>query len=443
MDKNEIWNLTLQELEVTLSRASFTTWFKDTYISYLSEEEIIIGVSSNFTKEWLSNKYKKQIFDGLKKFVPRLKKIEFEITKKKPEEETITQKTIPEPVKVERNTRKSLDPKQTFDNFVVGESNKLAHAASLAVAKKPGLVYNPLFLYGDVGLGKTHLMQAAGNEILRRNPQKKVLYIPCEQFANEFIRNIRSGSMDKFKKTYREIDALLVDDVHFLAGKEGTQEEFFHTFNSLHQNSKQIIISSDRPPKDISLLEKRLKSRFEWGMIADIGRPDLETRLAILSSKAKEKGIKLEPKIINFVAQNIQDNIRELEGALNKIAALASISGEKPDLKLAEKVLEGFRKKEGVNISPEKTLEEVATFYQIKKSDLLSPKRNKDIALPRQIAMYILRYELNLSFPKIASLLKKKDHTTIIHGCNKIEKIIGVDGSLRKDIAFLKEKIHI
>ena len=248
--------------------------------------------------------------------------------------------------------------------------------------------------------------------------------------------------MGKFKKRYREVDALLVDDIHFLTGKEVTQEEFFHTFNALHSRGKQVVISSDRPPKDIELLEQRLRSRFEWGMIADIGRPDFETRLAIILNKAKEKNIILDKEVAEFLAVSIQDNIRELEGALNKLTALSDLSGEKPNLSLAKKVLESFKTVQKVAASPDKTLNEVSNFYQMKKEELLSIKRNKEIALPRQIAMYLLRHELNLSFPKIAEFLRKKDHTTIMHGCQKIEKLLQSDESLQKEVSLIKEKIY-
>ena len=447
MDKNEIWNLTLQELEVTLSQANFTTWFRDTFISSVSEEEVTVGVPSNFTKEWLENKYKTEIFEALKKSITSLKKIEFVIISKKEmggREEALSQKTIPEPmvVEIKEGGERTVSRDHTFKNYIVGESNKLAHAASIAVAKKPGTAYNPLFLYGGVGLGKTHLMHAICNEIERRNPQKKVLYIPCEQFANEFIKDVRSGEMERFKKRYREVDALLVDDIHFLTGKEVTQEEFFHTFNALHSRGKQVVISSDRPPKDIELLEQRLRSRFEWGMIADIGRPDFETRLAIILNKAKEKNTTLDKEVAEFLAVSIQDNIRELEGALNKLTALSDLSGEKPNLSLAKKVLESFKTVQKAAASPDKTLNEVSNFYQMKKEELLSIKRNKEIALPRQIAMYLLRHELNLSFPKIAEFLRKKDHTTIMHGCQKIEKLLQSDESLQKEVSLIKEKIY-
>jgi len=446
MRKEEIWNIVLGELEIELSRANFTTWFKDTFILEDLSEEITIGVPNSFAKEWLENKYKDHILKALKKSMPKIKEIGFKVaTKKLFEEDTpeIIKQNIPEPQPIKKSGVKILNKRHTFENFIVGDSNKLAAAASQSVAKTPGKSYNPLFLYGGVGLGKTHLMHAIGNEINRRFPNKKVFYMPCEQFANEFIQTIRSGGGEKFKEKYRNVDALLVDDIQFLTGKERTQEEFFHTFNALHQKNKQIVISSDRPPKAIPLLEDRLRSRFEWGMIADIGMPDFETRCAILLAKAKEKGIDINQEIVDYIARNIQHNIRELEGALNRLIAFSQIEGKQISKELTEKALSLVIDQRKREMDPEKIFSFICKFYEIPIGEFLSKKRSKNIAFPRQVAMYLLRHEFNYSFPKIAEKMKKKDHTTIMHGVEKIERLLLNDESLQKEISMIKEKIYI
>lgn len=446
MSKEEVWNIALGELETELSRANFTTWFKDTFILDDLGETVIVGVPNSFAREWLENKYKENILKALKKSLPKLEKLEFKVaTKRLFSEESIEliDKELPTPRPISSEDAETLNPRHTFSDFVVGDSNKLAYAACQSVAKTPGKSYNPLFLYGGVGLGKTHLMHAIGNDIMRRFPHKKIRYIPCEQFANEFIQMIRGGGTNKFKNKYRNIDALLIDDIQFLTGKERTQEEFFHTFNALHQKTKQIVISSDRPPKAIPLLEDRLRSRFEWGMIADISMPDFETRCAILISKAKEKGINLDGEIIEYIARNIQHNIRELEGALNRLIAFSQIEGKEINKELTEKALSLVIDQRKREVDPDKIFDFVCKFYEINISDFLSKKRNKEFAYPRQIAMYLLRHEFNFSFPKIAERMKKKDHTTIMHGVGKIEKLLTHNEILQKEISMIKEKIYI
>jgi chromosomal replication initiator protein len=445
MRNEEIWETALGELETELSRANFTTWFKDTFILEDLGETAVIGVPNSFAREWLENKYTDHILKALKKSLPKIKDLSFKVATRKLFEGAVDliNKEIPEPQSISSSGEKILNKNHTFDNFIVGDSNKLAAAAAQSVAKTPGRSYNPLFLYGGVGLGKTHLMHAIGNEINRRFPNKKICYIPCEQFANEFIQKIKGGETEKFKNKYRNVDALLVDDIQFLTGKERTQEEFFHTFNALHQRTKQIVISSDRPPKAIPLLEDRLRSRFEWGMIADIGMPDFETRCAILISKAKEKNINLGEDIIEYIARNIQHNIRELEGALNRLIAFSQIEGREINKELTEKALSLVIDQRKREMDPEKVFNFICKFYELKIDEFLSKKRNKEIAFPRQIAMYLLRHEFNFSFPKIAEKMKKKDHTTIMHGVDKIEKLLTVDEGLQKEVAMIKEKIYV
>lgn len=435
MDLKALWQAALGELEINLSKASFTTWFKDTFISSFEDRVLTIAVPHSFAKEWLEKKYNKQIFQTLSKLSKeKIKEIRYKIVTR-PKESLLPSL---EPKKEVKEI--GLNPYYTFETFVVGPNNRLAQAAAYSVAKTPGKSYNPLFIYGGVGLGKTHLMQAIGNEINQKHPEKKVLYATCEKFANEFIRSVQSGRMNQFKDKYRNIDALLIDDIQFLAGKEGTKEEFFHTYNSLYEEGRQIVISSDRPPKALSALEDRLISRFGGGMIADISPPNLETRIAILKQKRKEKNYQIDDEILELIAQRIQQNIRELEGALNRLIATCQFQDQKPSLELANQILATLAPSIKRGLSLDRILEIVAEFYNLKKELLFDKKRDKEIVYPRQIAMYLIRHELNFSFPKIAKELKR-DHTTVIHGCEKIEKEIIYNEGLREEINLIKERL--
>jgi chromosomal replication initiator protein len=337
--------------------------------------------------------------------------------------------------------RQGLNERYTFDNFVVGGSNELAFAACQAIAHNPGTKYNPLFLYGGVGIGKTHLMQAVGNAVLQANPNAKVVYISTEQFVQEFVDALRFRKTADFAGYYRTTDVLIVDDVQFIAGKEKMQEEFFHTFNALHQANKQIIISSDKPPKEIPTLEDRLRSRFAWGMSIDMQTPDFETRCAIVQSKAEGHEVVLPNDVVEYLANNAQTNIRELEGALNQLLAFCEMRGLEPDLSIVSGLL-SISKTRPKHLSAKQIIERTARHFQIPMEDILGPKRDKDIVVPRQIAMYILRSELHLSFPKIAKELGRKDHTTAIHSVEKIEKESQFDASLRLAIAQIKERLY-
>lgn len=438
MDPKSLWQAALGELEVNLSKASFTTWFKDTFIYSFDNEVVVIGVPNLFHKEWLENKYRDEVFKTLSKLLSgKVKDVKYKVVAKR---EVLIPKTASFVVKKEKGSPDVLlNPTYVFETFVVGASNRLAHAAAQAVAKSPGKSYNPLFIYGGVGLGKTHLMQAVGNEILKK--KLKVLYATCEKFTNEFIQSVQTGKANTFKDKYRNIDTLLIDDIQFLVGKESTQEEFFHTFNALYQNNKQIVISSDRPPKALSALEDRLVSRFEGGMIADVSPPDLETRIAILNKKRKEKNYELGGEIIEFIASKIQQNIRELEGALTRLMATCQLSGEQPTLERANQILSNFNSPTKTNLSLEKILLKVAEFYGIKKEDVLNRKRDKELVHSRQITMYLLRHELNYSFPKIGKELQR-DHTTVIHGCDKIEREMSQDNGLKQEITLIKKQIY-
>jgi len=447
MDPKEIWKTALGELEVTLTKANFKTWFKNTSLIEAKDGVFTIAVPNVFTREWLKTKYHQQITESLEHVAGPVKKLKYQVglhltpSENERVEEFMVKSGLEEKEKPARNG--TLNPRYVFENFVVGNSNKLAHAACQAVAKSPGKTYNPLFIYGGVGLGKTHLMQALGNEILKKYPPKKVIYLACESFVNDFIKAISTGDTNRFKNNYRNVDVLLIDDIQFLAGKEGTQEEFFHTFNALHQKDKQIVISSDRPPKAIPTLEERLRSRFEGGMIVDIQPPDLETRVAILESKSKEKGFVLPQEVLSYIAKNVPYNIREMEGALNRVIAYCELNNINPTLEAASSLLSSLitiPKRRSINA--EQIIKIVSSFYNLKVSDITGKKRNKEFVAPRQIIMYLLREELGQSFPKIAEILGGKDHTTIMYGFQKIAQQISENENLRREINLIRERLY-
>ncbi|MFA5070267.1 MAG: chromosomal replication initiator protein DnaA [Patescibacteria group bacterium] len=454
MTKEELWQATLGELELFISKANFTTWFKNTFISALEDDKVVIGVPNAFTKTWLENKYHQPILKALQNITNhQVKQVTYQVETRKvvAREAAVQNGEIKENHKVkDLNTKEReylekfhLNPRYTFASFIVGKGNELAQAACTAVAEKPGLVYNPLFLYGGVGLGKTHLMQAIGNLIIEKHPEKKVIYVTCEKFTNEFIQSVSKGNAEDFKNTYRSADVLLIDDIQFLASKERTQEEFFHTFNTLHQSNKQIVVTSDRPPKSIPALEQRLVSRFEWGMIADIGQPDLETRIAILSQKCKEKNYKLSPEILNYVASNVQSNVRELEGALNRIMAWQDLSKNEPTLDSVKKLLTSVKPlPQRGGLTTKQIINTVSSFFDTKLEDLLGNSRKKELVLPRQVAMYLMREELKASFPNIGQELGARDHTTAMHACSKIAKEVENDGKLKQDIVLIRQRLY-
>lgn len=455
-DNEKIWQSVLAELELLISKANFTTWFKNTFVDEINNQDVVIGVPNAFTKVWLEKKYHDQIASALEKILSqnnlqviyRVKNKEKEANISENLQKTIAEKSSSVNNLINNNGSKpvqkfGLNSSYTFNRFVVGPGNELAQAAAHAAAQKPGEIYNPLFIYGGVGLGKTHLVQAVGNYILEKDPNKKVLYINSEKFTNDFIYAIKSGNTDKFKETYRNIDVLLIDDIQFIAGKEQTQEEFFHTFNALHQNNKQIVISSDRPPKAIPAIESRLISRFEWGMIADISFPDFETRVAILETKCQDKNYPLGKDIIDYIAENIQDNIRELEGALNRIIAFHQLNNTKPSLESVKSILGGIStnpKKAG--LTSKKLLQVVSDFFDISLGDLLGSSRKKELVVPRQISMYLMREELKASYPNIGNDIGGRDHTTAMHACIKITTLLESDEKIKNDVAVLKQKIY-
>ncbi|HSX41110.1 MAG TPA: chromosomal replication initiator protein DnaA [Candidatus Saccharimonadales bacterium] len=452
MDHRGLWQAVLGELEINVSRASFSTWFKHTAIIAQEDGHIIVAVPNIFTKEWLENKYGADIKSALARMSPGIESVEYKVSSKPaPQPAAIdplnaapTPVAIPEVMPAAPSSKPiTINPKYTLESFVVGGSNELAYAACQAVAKNPGGKYNPLFIYGGVGLGKTHLVQAVGNEILRRDPSKRIEYVTSEQFTSEFISSVSSKKTKNFAEKYRGLDVLIVDDIQFLGNKEKTQEEFFHTFNTLHQQNKQIIMSSDKSPKLIPHLEERLRSRFEWGMTADIQSPDLETRSAILQAKASRQGFKLSSEVIDYLARHFQSNIRELEGALTQLLAYCEFRGAEPSIATVTSLLgnitaSGPKRKPP---TPKLIIEKTADYFDISADDILGAKRDKEIVVPRQIAMYIMRHELGLSFPKIASCVGGRDHTTAMHSVGKIEKLLEVDEDLRGELSRVKERI--
>ena len=461
MDLVEIWQNALGELQVALSRANFETWFKNTFIFDYKKGVFTIGVPSFFIEDWFKKKYFKEIQKALQNQVEEpIIGIKFKIATPSPDQVIVFEKNkvihkavdkAPsfKPDKPTKNLslpkNSSLNDSYKFKNFIVGPSNQVAHAAAQAIIKSPGTIYNPLYIYGDSGLGKTHLMQAIGHTFLEDNPDKCVLYVTTEEFVNDFINAVQSGAgrAKDFKDRYRNVDMLLIDDIQFLARKETTQEEFFHTFNHLHQNKKQVVLTSDCYPKDIKGLENRLQTRFEAGMVADISQPDLETREAILRGKAVILGKDIDPKIINFIAQNISASIRELEGALTKIIATCELTDCDLTLQKAEEILKDIVSKKKQSVTSELVIREVHKYYQVSIEDLLGKKRTKEIVIPRQVTMYLLRHEANLSFPEIGREIGGKDHSTIMHGCSKIEADISQNHKIRDDITAIKEKIYI
>ena len=451
MTKDELWQALLAQIQFNISKANFATWFKNTRIASKKNGQVVISVPNNFSKEWLENKYNKLIFKILHSLDEEIKEVKYTVEysgiKQKPATNTTFPETAEEEVqlgfqefKVDKET--NLNPRYTFENFVIGPFNELAQAAAWAICQNPGLVYNPLFVYGGVGLGKTHLLQAVGNEIKKKFPQKKIKYISSEKLASGIINSIKNYNIEKFKSLYKDMDVLIVDDVQFLSGKEKTQEEFFHIFNTLYEKNKQIVISSDRPPKAISALEERLKSRFEGGMIADINSPDFETRMAILKIKSNEKKVNFPDEILEYLASHIQTNIRELEGGLNRLSAYQKLNQKTPDLETVKTLLKNIIIPPKKIISPEKIIKITASFYGLKEKEILTCSRKKEIVKPRQVAMYLIREELKSSFPFIGRKFGGKDHTTAIHSYNKIRQEITVNENLLEEINLIKEQIR-
>ena len=426
IDKDELMANIKKELEPEITKISFDTWIAPLDIRSIEGNNIVFTTTSEFQRDFIENKYRPLIFNTLR-FITN-KDWTFSVIDLSKEDSSENSEVIKDTndanlQEIESN-KSTLNPKYTFETFVVGNNNRFAHAAALAVGNEPAKSYNPLFLYGGVGLGKTHLMHAIGNRILELYKNYNVLYVTSEKFTNQLINAIKDNKNDMFRSKYRNIDVLLIDDIQFIAGKERIQEEFFHTFNTLHESGKQIILSSDRPPKDIQLLEDRLKSRFEWGLIADISNPDYETRLAILRKKAQLDNIIIDDEILANIANRIDSNIRELEGTLNKLIAKSSLTNSPITMEMAERAINDIVSQKDKVISSDFIQDTVAKYFNITVKDLRSSKRSNDIAFPRQIAMYLCRNVAQMSLPQIGKDFGKRDHTTVMHACNKIEKEI-------------------
>ncbi|MCA0988764.1 chromosomal replication initiator protein DnaA [Guptibacillus algicola] len=441
----DLWQQALAEIEKKLSKPSFETWLKSTSANRMEGDTIIITAPNEFARDWLESRYSSLITETLLELTGSELRAKFIIPQTNSDDDLDIEQTMkkkPKAKPAQENPQSMLNSKYTFDTFVIGSGNRFAHAASLAVAEAPAKAYNPLFIYGGVGLGKTHLMHAIGHYVIDHNPNAKVVYLSSEKFTNEFINSIRDNRTVNFRNKYRNVDVLLIDDIQFLAGKEQTQEEFFHTFNALHEESKQIVISSDRPPKEIPTLEDRLRSRFEWGLITDITPPDLETRIAILRKKAKAEGLDIPNEVMLYIANQIDTNIRELEGALIRVVAYSSLINQDMNADLAAEALK--------NIIPSSqpkviTIHDIQTVigdhFSVKLEDFAAKKRTKSVAFPRQIAMYLSRELTDFSLPKIGEEFGGRDHTTVIHAHEKISKLLDTDQDLQKKLQDIVEQL--
>jgi chromosomal replication initiator protein len=461
----QIWQAILGEAELTISKANFTTWFKNSFIFSYEADVLTVGVPNGFTRAWFETKFSKEISQIFHKITGNKPTDIKYIIKVKPQHSTPVasflsgenKKNSKEPQTVEPKANQittavptadqqacltaGLNPRYTFDTFVVGKHNELAHAACWAAVRRPGETYNPLFIYGGVGLGKTHLLQAIGHELIKAN--KKVLYVTSEKFTNDYVDAVYHGRGNTFKSLYRNVDLLLVDDIQFMAGKDGTQQEFFHTFDQLHRANKQIVITSDRPPRSMKAVEARLITRFEWGMVADISQPDLETRMAILNTKCQQKQFPLDSAVAQYIASNINNNVRELEGALNRIMGFCQFHNCSPDLSVVQQVLKDFFVSiQTSNLStPQKILEAVANFYNLNVAELTGQSRKRELVGPRQVTMYLLRTKINASFPAIGHELGGRDHTTAMYACTKIEEDLKTNIKLKQDLEQIAQSI--
>ncbi|HWA64521.1 MAG TPA: chromosomal replication initiator protein DnaA [Candidatus Paceibacterota bacterium] len=451
MTNEQLWKAVLGEMELTVSRATFTTWLKNTSLIARDKTSAVVNVPNNFVKVWLEDKFTKKILQSIRALSPEIREIKYTVGKPKLElikqdfskiimERELEEKAdAPADSDIDKNT--NLNKKYSFESFVTGSNNELAYAACLAVTKNVGKMYNPLFLYGGVGLGKTHLLQAVGNKVAEQK-DRKVLYIPAERFSAHIVEAIRNKSVEELKSRYAALDLLIIDDVQFFAGKEKMQEITFSTFNELYGKNKQIVFSSDRPPQAIPAIEERLRSRFAGGMIADVGLPDYETRLAILKQKSAIKNTELSDDVLSYIATHIQKNVRELEGALNRVIAFAQIYNKLPDVKEVKNILNTYLNTPYRKTSPQSVLKAVADFYNISLNDLLKRSRKKEVVRPRQITMFLLRDETKLSFPEIGQKLGGRDHSTVIHAYEKIKAESAVDEPLKQELVLIKERVY-
>lgn len=452
-NNEDLWQAVLADVQFNVSRANFATWFRNTRIISNKNGEVVVSVPNLFSKEWLSNKYQTILLKSLRDIDKNIRVVDFIVKPEGQPTQPVARKTPPpqeimaddsqmqfSEFKLDQKT--NLNPRYRFENFIVGSFNQLAHAASLAVSDHPGVSYNPLFIYGGVGVGKTHLLQATGNKIASLFPDKKVKYTTSERFISKIVEAIRNQEIEDLKKKTSQLDVLIIDDVQFFAGKDKTQEEFFHIFNTLYQNQKQIILSSDRPPNAIPAIEERLRSRFEGGMICDIGSPDLETRVAILKTKCEEKEISFNQDILEYLAANIQKNIREMEGALNRLIISQKVAPTPLSVDEVKKLLKNSVVLPKKTTNFKKIIQSVAGFYDISQDDILLKTRRKEIVKPRQVAMYLMRQELQESYPSIGRKFRGKDHTTAIYACDKIAKQIDEDENLLTEINLIKQRLY-
>ena len=457
MEKDELWHTALAKIELDLSRPNFLTWFQQTGIMHIQDGVATVFVPNGFVKEWLQNKYHKIILHSIRTITPDVKDLAYVIAKSEdPPGMHILKDNLSQRKKsgsssfdedslaikdLTVNPVTSLNPRYTFDTFIVGSFNELAHAAAQSVIKNPGLSYNPFFIYGGVGLGKTHLIQAIGNEVLRHNHSAKIRYVPSERYMGEIVDALKNQEMQRLKEKYRDVDVLIMDDIQFIARTEKMQEEFFHTFNALYERNKQIIISSDRPPQAISTLEARLRSRFEGGMIADVGLPDFETRLLILKTKVDARKAPIPEDVLRYLADKIKNNIRELEGALNRVIIASKLSNAPITVDIARVSVASHLAAPKKFISAKKIIKAVAEFYDMEERELIHRSRKKDVVKPRQIAMYLMREELKCSYPSIGDKFGGRDHTTAIHSCEKVGKDMVINPELGDEIRAIREKI--
>ena len=453
MTDQELWQGVLNDIQTQVSPANFTTWFKNTYIGSRKNGSVSVVVPNRFTREWLQEKYTKIILGSLRNASSDIKEVKYIIENKKIASSMLRRRQnegykgsshrgrqLPFEDVLGVNQLTNLNPRYSFESFIVGPSNELAHAAALSVVKQPGVLYNPLFIYGGVGLGKTHLLQSIGNDLSQK---KEVVYLTLEQFTSDFISSLQNKSTETFKNKYRTKDVLIIDDVQFLTGKEQTQEEFFHTFNSLYTQNKQIVLSSDRPPRSISSLEDRLVSRFEGGMLVDISNPDFETRVAILKEKAKEKEIDVEQNILEYIASNIQNNIRELEGALNLVfASSKQLYNGNITEKQVKDTLFHMTNQPKKAITYKHIVKTVSKFYDINEDDVFQKNRRQDIVIPRQVIMYLMRDSLKLSYPYIGTKIGGRDHTTAMHACEKISSKMKDDVDFEDQVNLIRKMLY-
>lgn len=450
MEKEELWRAVLSEIELQVSRPNFLTWLKNSRLIQAQDGLALIALPNHFAKEWVETKYNKLILGILRNHSDSVKKIEYVVEgglmkvsqQRSPgigvhshEKQMVFQE-----MKLDPET--NLNPRYTLNSFVVGPSNELAYSAASAIVEVVGTKYNPLFIYGGVGLGKTHLIQGIGNEIRSTYKNKvRVRYVTSEKFTSDVVWAIRNRRVDDIKNTYRNVDVLIIDDIQFVAGKEKTEEEFFHTFNALHENNKQIIISSDRPPKAIPVLEERLRSRFEGGMTADISYPEYETRVAIIKTKLQERGAALEDQVVELIAKKVQRNIREIEGVLNKLIFYQLTYGKPVDLGVSEKLIAEITERPASNISPNQIIKAVSGFFEVSPADLSGRVRDKEFVEPRQITMFLLRDMLNMSYPYIGNKIGKRDHTTAMYAWKKINESLAKNSGLNQKVSMIKEML--